>query len=261
MKRRGVYLYCAHAAPGDADPVWEAVCLRWWWGRLLSVVWPIAIGGKPPPTGVCGVRYVLAGRQSRARSDRFGLCRPGDADPVWEVVCLRWWWSACSVLSGPSLSGASPLPQGYAVCVMSWRAGNSGRGRTGFGPCRSDDADPVWEGACLRWWWSACSVLSGPSLSGASPLPQGYAVCVMSWRAGNPGRGRTGFGPCRSDDADPVWEGASPLPQGYAVCVMSWRAGNSGRGRTGFGPCRSDDAGPVWEGACPRWRRVSRHHN
>ena len=203
MKRRGVYLYCAHAAPGDADPVWEAACLRWWWSACSVLSGPSPSGASPLPQGyaVCVMSW-RAGNPGRGRTG-FGPCRSDDAGPVWEVVCLRWWWSACSVLSGPSLSGASPLPQGYVVCIMSWRAGNSGRGRTGSGY-----VDQTTQVQCGRW--SACSVLSGPSLSGASPLPQGYAVCVMSWRAGNPGRGRTGFGPCRSDDADPVWEGACP---------------------------------------------------
>jgi len=73
--------------------------------RLRSVVWPIAIGGKPPPTGVCGVRYVLVGRQSRARSDRFGLCRPDDADPVWEGDAL--------CLGGQAIQGAEGQGSGY----------------------------------------------------------------------------------------------------------------------------------------------------
>ena len=49
--------------------------------RLLSVVWPIAIGGKPPPTGGCGVRYVLAGRQEGQGS--------GHVDQTTQVQCGR----------------------------------------------------------------------------------------------------------------------------------------------------------------------------
>ncbi len=171
MKRRGVYLYCAHAAPDDADPVWEA-------------------------------------------------------------ACLRWWWSACSVLSGPSLSGASPLPQGYAVCVMPWRAGNPGRGRTGSGYVDQTTQIQCGRGLAPDGGGPLAQCCLAHRHRGQAPSHRGMrcALCL----GGQAIQGAEGQGSGHVDQATQIQCGRRQAPP-TGGRVMPWRAGNSGRGRTGSG--------------------------
>src|SRR5450830_1679914 len=87
MKRRGVYLYCEHAAPDDADPVWEGACPRWRRVSRHLIDRYTAIGGKPPPPAVGGARCALClGLQAIQGEVRQGS---GHVDQATQIQCGR----------------------------------------------------------------------------------------------------------------------------------------------------------------------------
>ncbi len=87
---------------------------------------------------------------------------------MWEGACSRWRCVSHSVLSGPPLSGASPLPQ-WNVFFQGFLSASTHQLPDYY---RALVRLKCGRGLAPDGGVSVTVVLSGPPLSGASPLPQ-----------------------------------------------------------------------------------------